>query len=107
MLDCFSSFIDVFALRDGYDSFGGVFLEAKTEGIGEENWDWIKFLRGTKQWQEQWIITMLLSRIFLVLQIMEIVLRLFKKKKKVEVGEYLENIGKWKIYHARDKRLAV
>lgn len=103
MLDCFSSFVDVFALRDGYDSFGGVFLEAKTEGIGEENWGWIKFLRGTKQW----IITMLLSRIFSVLQIMEIVLRLFKKKKKVEVGEYLENIGKWKIYHARDKRLAV
>lgn len=30
-----------------------------------------------------------------------------KKKKKVEVGEYLENIGEWKIYHARDKRLAV
>lgn len=103
MLDCFSSFVDVFALRDGYDSFGWVFLEAKTEGIGEENWGWIKFLRGTKQW----IITMLLSRIFSVLQIMEIVLRLFKKKKKVEVGEYLENIGKWKIYHARDKRLAV
>lgn len=49
MLDCFSSFVDVFALRDGYDSFGGVFLEAKTEGIGEENWGWIKFLRGTKQ----------------------------------------------------------
>lgn len=103
MLDCFSSFVDVFALRDGYDSFGWVFLEAKTEGIGEENWGWIKFLRGTKQW----IITMLLSRIFSILQIMEIVLRLFKKKKKVEVGEYLENIGKWKIYHARDKRLAV
>lgn len=78
MLDCFSSFVDVFALRDGYDSFGWVFLEAKTEGIGEENWGWIKFLRGTKQW----IITMLLSRIFSVLQIMEIVLRLFKKKKK-------------------------
>lgn len=29
------------------------------------------------------------------------------QKKKVEVGEYLENIGEWKIYHARDKRLAV
>lgn len=94
MLDCFSSFVDVFALRDGYDSFGWVFLEAKTEGIGEENWGWIKFLRGTKQW----IITMLLSRIFLVLQIMEIVLRLFKKKKKSRswriFGEYwrVENL---------------
>ena len=34
-------------------------------------------------------------------------IEIIQKKKKVEVGEYLENIGKWKIYHARDKRLAV
>lgn len=34
---------------EGYDSFGGcLMVEAKTR-IEEENWDWVKFLCGTKQ----------------------------------------------------------
>lgn len=105
MLDCFSSFVDVFALRDGYDSFGWVFLEAKTEGIGEENWGWIKFLRGMKLKRTVDYYDVIVANILNIANNgnrIEII-----QKKKVEVGEYLENIGEWKIYHARDKRLAV
>lgn len=44
LLDCFSSFADVGSLRVTIV----LVVEAKTR-IEEENWDWVKFLCGTKQ----------------------------------------------------------
>lgn len=82
---------------EGYDSFGGcLVVEAKTR-IEEENWDWVKFLCGTKQERNRNAVdyTMLLSRIFSVLQMEIVLVEIIQKKFR----EYLENI--WKIYYAR------
>lgn len=79
---------------EGYDSFGGcLVVEAKTR-IEEENWDWVKFLCGTKQERCSGLYDVVIANILSIAN--EIVLVEIIQKK---FREYLENI--WKIYYAR------
>lgn len=79
---------------EGYDSFGGcLVVEAKTR-IEEENWDWVKFLCGTKQKRCSGLYDVVIANILSIAN--EIVLVEIIQKK---FREYLENI--WKIYYAR------